>query len=78
MSFQHKYILQNATFLVDDLLPVIQDKYLIRTSHSLGHTIELKTSLQRVKRFSTATLGEFVWSRLGTDRQKASLLSADS
>ena len=57
---QHKTIVQNAEFLVDTVLPVVQEKYHDTTGQNIGHTIELKTFLQRIKRFAANTVGEYV------------------
>ena len=58
---QHKYILQNAVFLVDKILPLVQDRYTEKTGFRFPRAAEIQFILQKIRTVAKTTVGEFVW-----------------
>ncbi len=59
-SFSFQHVVKNATFLVENLLPLVKDKYQDKTNQQLPNTSDFALTLTKIKRASKETLGEFV------------------
>jgi len=60
LLFQHKFVVQNAQFLVESVLPLVDRKYTAVSGHKLPETGDLCESFKRIQSLAKVTLGEFV------------------
>ena len=60
LLFQHKFVVQNAQFLVESVLPLVDRKYTAVSGHKLPETSSLRETFKRIQSLAKVTLGEFV------------------